>query len=419
MLAFAVMRYCFLSERLKKSCSHSGKRIPEAVFLVFGFVSTQLQGLLNLLLRRSLAKNQKPSLRIGHSISLTALAAAMLACTASGAERHFNFGEYPVDQTPSNFLSAVSGQGKPGEWKVILDQVPSAMPARDTNAPALTEHAVVAQLEGFPINQYFPLLVLKDDLFGDFTFTTRVKIVGGAVAEMAGIVFRYQDPKNYYVLVASVLDRRFWFFKIVDGVRSDKLIGPQIEIAKNEWREMSVKCEGNHIHCLLDGKEIIPMITDSSFSLGKVGFLTKSDSVAYFTDAKLNYIPRETLAQSLVSDTIKEYPKLEGLKIFAVRPGSDGPVVVASKNEKDMNQPGGDVEKDVIHNGKSYYGKDKKAGTITLTVPLRDRNGEAIAAVRFVMNPFPGETQDTAAIKSQTMLKMMQPRVTSLEDLLQ
>ena len=347
------------------------------------------------------------------------LATALLALTAFGAEREFKFGEYPIDETPSNFLSAVSGRGTAGEWKVILDEAPSAMPSRDSNAPAMTQHAVVAQLARYAVDQHFPVLVLNDDAFDDFTFTTRLKIKAGVVGQMAGIVFRYQDPKNYYVLVASVLDKHFWFFKVVDGVRSDKLIGPPIEIAKDEWHEMSVKCEGNHIHCLFDGKEIIPMITDSSFSSGKVGFLTKSDSVAYFTDAKLSYTPRETLAQSLVSDTLKKFPKLEALKIFAVRPGGDGPVVVASKNEKDINQPGGNVEKDVIHNAKSYFGKDKKAGTVTLTVPLRDRNGEAIAAVVFVMKSFPGETEDTAAIKTQGMVKTMQPRVSSLEDLLQ
>jgi hypothetical protein len=153
--------------------------------------------------------------------------------------------------------------------------------------------------------------------------------------------------------------------------------------------------------------------------MGKVGFWTKSDSVAYFTDAKLNYTPREILARSLVSDILKEYPKLLGMKIFAIRPGSDSPVVVASINDKDLKQPGGKVELDVIHNGKSYFGRNKKEGTVSLTVPLRDRNGEAIAAVLFVMKSFPGETEDTAAVKSQTMLKKIQPRVTSLDDLLQ
>jgi hypothetical protein len=277
---------------------------------------------------------------------------------------------------------------------------------------------VVAQLAIYPIDQHFPVLVLNDGPYDDFTFTTRLKLTGGTMAQMAGIVFRYQDPKNYYVLVASVIDKHFWFFKIVDGVRSDKLIGPAIDIAKNEWREMSVRCEGNHIHCLLDGKEIIPMITDSSFSAGKVGFWTKSDSIAYFTDAKLDYTPREILAQNLVASTIQEYPKLQGMKIFAVRPGSDTPVVVASKNEKDINQPGGKTEQDVIQNGKSYFGRDKKAGTVSVTVALRDRNGEPVGAVLFVMESFPGEMEQTALVKSQTMLKKIQSRVTSLEDLL-
>ncbi len=343
----------------------------------------------------------------------------MLALTASGAERDFNFGEYSADQTPSNFLSTVSGRGKPGDWKIVLDQAPSAMPARDTNAPAMTQHAVVAQLARYAVDEHFPLFVFKDDTYNDFTFTTRFKIVGGALAEMAGIVFRYQDEKNYYVLMASVLDKHFWFFKVVNGVRSEKLIGPQIEISKDEWHEMSVQCEGNHINCSLDGKQVIPMMTDSSFSTGKIGFWTKSDSVGYFTDAKVTYTPRETLAQSLVSDTVQKFPKLEAVKIFALRPGSSGPVVIASKNDKDMNQPGGKMESDVIASGRSYFGKDKKAGTITVTVPLRDRNGDAIAAASFTMKPFLGETEDTAALKTQTIVKTIQPRVTSLEDLLQ
>ena len=40
-------------------------------------------------------------------------------------------------------------------------------------------------------------------------------------------------------LVASVLDKRFWFFKIVNGVRSEKLIGPATRVidANTEvWR---------------------------------------------------------------------------------------------------------------------------------------------------------------------------------------
>jgi len=60
-------------EQIKKYCSHSIERLEKAVFLFFGVVSAQSRGYSNLLLRRSLAKNQKFSLRIGYSIFLTAL----------------------------------------------------------------------------------------------------------------------------------------------------------------------------------------------------------------------------------------------------------------------------------------------------------------------------------------------------------
>jgi hypothetical protein len=346
------------------------------------------------------------------------LAAALLAQPAFGTERVLNFGDYPLDTTPSNFVSTAGGQGKPGSWKIILDDAPSAMPGRSSNSPALTKQSVLARLADSQTGNHFPMLVLDDDAFSDFTFTTRFKIVAGDIAKMAGIVFRYQDEKNYYVLMASVRDNHFWFFKMVNGQRGP-LIGPQVPIRENEWHQMTVQCDGNHIHFLLDGKEIIPMANDSSFLSGKVGFWTMADSVSYFADAKISYTPREILAQTLVDNALSKFSKLIDLKIFATRPGGSGPVIVASKDQKQLGDPAGKVEKDVIANARSYYGKDKKAGTVTLTVPLRDRNGDSVAAIAVVMKTFPGETEDTAAIRSQTIVHTIEPRVNSLQDLLQ
>lgn len=347
------------------------------------------------------------------------LAAALLALPAFGTERVLDFGDYPLDATPTNdFVSVVGGTGKPGLWQIILDDAPSAMPGRGTNSTVLTKQSVLAQLAHTQNPNHFPMFVFTDETFNDFTFTTRFKIVDGDIAKMAGIVFRYQDAKNYYVLMASGRDNRFWFFKMVNGQRGP-LIGPQVPIPLNEWHQMTVQCDGNHIHCLLDGKEIIPMVTDSSFLNGKVGFWTMADSVSYFVDAKVSYTPREILAQALVNDALTKFSKLIDLKIFATRPGGNGPVIVASKEPKQLGEPGGKVEKDVIANGKSYYGKDKKAGTVTLTVPLRDRNGDSVAAIAVIMKSFPGETEDTAAIRSQTVVRTIEPRVSSLEDLLQ
>jgi hypothetical protein len=342
-------------------------------------------------------------------------ALVLAALPAPALEQTFNFGEGPPDQPPPGFRSTVAGQGKPGDWKVILEEVPPAMATLTTQAPSVSRHSVLAQLARDPVNDHFPMLIYDRDTYEDFTLTTRFKIAGGTVAQMAGMVFRFQDERNFYVLVASSLDGRFWFYKVVNGIRGP-LIGPEAPIQKGEWHEMTVQCEGNHIHCLLDGKELIPMLTDNSFVRGKIGFSTKSDSVSYFSDAKVAYSRQESLAGRLVKQEMKAYPRLIGLKIYAVAEGGAKPVVVASSDPKELGLAGGTTEQDVIARGTPYVGKTR--GTGIVTVPLRDRNGDPIAAVCVTLKSFPGQTEDNLAVRAQPVVHGMQVQVQSLEDLL-
>jgi len=50
-------------------------------------------------------------------------------------------------------------------------------------------------------------------------------------------------------------------------------------------------------------------------------------------------------------------------------------------------------------------------------MPLRDRNGDIMAAVRVDMKPFTGETLETAVTRAGAVVKEMQGRVLSPEDL--
>src|SRR5262249_477885 len=109
--------------------------------------------------------------------------------------------------------------------------------------------------------------------------------------------------------------------------------------------------------------------------------------------------------------------RLLDLKIFAVRKGTTEPALVAGKDEKDVGQTGGDVETDVIARGTAYYSRDKVS--VSVTSPLRDPNRDPIAAVRVVMKSFPGQTEDNAVVRAQPVVKYIQARVQSLEELLQ
>ncbi|MEK7685593.1 MAG: family 16 glycoside hydrolase [Verrucomicrobiota bacterium] len=338
------------------------------------------------------------------------------------AERPFDFGKFPLNEPPAGFRSAISGQGKPGDWKIIMDEVPPLLPPITPNAPLVTKRPVLAQLDRDATDEHCPLLIFEEETFGDFTLTTRFKTVSGLAEQMAGIAFRIQDENNYYYVRASSLGNTFRFHKLVQGKRSPP-IGMEVEIPKGVWHEMTVECKGNQIRCLLNGKEVIPKLTDSpflmgsSFSTGKIGFWTKSDSVSYFADTQVVYTPRESLAKVLVREMVQKYPRLLGLKIYARRQNQSAIQVIASNNETDIGTPGAKVEQDVIERDALYFGREKQ--TLIVTLPLHDRNGEVIAAVRVELLGFRGQTEQNAVARALPIVKQMELRVQSTTDLLQ
>lgn len=343
-------------------------------------------------------------------------AIALAAVSASAAERTFNLGDYPLDKTPPGFRSTVAGQGRPGDWKVILDEVSPALQPLTSQAPSVSRRPVVAQLARNAMEMHFPMLIFDGEAYGDFKFTARFKIVGGALEQVAGLVFGFQSESNFYVVCASALGNSFRCFKVVNAEWKPPL-GPELEVARGSWHELAVECEGTRILCSLDGTNTIKLIDAAAGRTGKIGFCTQSDSVSYFTDAKVTYAEREGLAQRLVRDAMAEYPRLLGVKIYAVTAGGKAPEVIASKDPKDVGQPGGKTEQDVISHGTPYVGKTK--GSAFLAVPLRDRNGDPIAAVCVALKSFPGQTDENIAIRAQPVVQKMQARVQSLEDLLQ
>ena len=336
---------------------------------------------------------------------------------AVAAERNFVFSQSTnVNELPKGFRSTVSGEGKPGEWKVILDDAASALPALSGRAPDTAKQSVLVQVARDRTDEHFPMLVFEDESFGDFTFTTRLKTVAGEVEQMAGVAFRIQDEKNYYVVRVSSLGNNVRFYKFVNGLRSAP-IGPDIAVPTNVWHELAVECKGSQIRVLLNGKEAMPAMTDSSFTVGKVGFWTKSDAVSYFGRARISYTVRERLADSLVGETLKKYGKVRGLKLFALPQGAAQPRVIASGIQSEVGQEGGEDEKVCLQQGTAYVGRGQD--TIAVMLPLRDRNGEIVAAARVTLDTFLGQTENNALARTRPIIKFMESRLINATETLQ
>lgn len=324
----------------------------------------------------------------------------------------------PDGKPPEGFVSALTGGGAAGDWKIVQAEAPTAFAPLTANAPSGGKRGVLTQLAHDATDERFPVLVFTGEVFGDFTFTTKFKCVDGKAEQMAGLAFRYQDPQNYYVVRASALGNTFRFYKFVNGARSAPL-GPEIAIPRGVWHEMTVECKGNQIRCLLNGKEAIPTLTDSSFPAGKIGFWTKSDSASQFADAKVTYTPRETLAKALVREALTKKSSISNVVLYMSKGPGEELRVVASHDAQFLGILGGEIEKNVIAKDVMYSGEDKARGLQLVTLPLHDRNGDVVAAVRVEMKSFLGQTEKSAVLRAMPVVKWMEQRFKEARELLE
>ena len=332
----------------------------------------------------------------------------------------FDFSQDTVGQPPPGFVSLVTGQRRsPGRGRSSDRQVPPLLAPLEPNAPGNNTERAVLSVQSFNLaaEDNFPVLLFTNEIFNDFTLTTRFKIGGGIVDPSAGVVFRAQDQSNYYVLRASTEGNLLWY-RVVDGKSYQSLgIGVKMPMAKDVWRELRVECVGSQIRCFLDGRLAIPpskpgaptndlAINDTTFSHGKVGFWTKADSKCYFVDARVQYTPRVPYVQVVINNIMrsKNIRHLLGVKVYANKnPGQ--PAIIGCMDQHDLGAAGKKEDADVIERGSVYYLKDDR--TVEVTMPLRDRNGDIVAAVAIKMKSFRGETQNAAVARATLVKKVV------------
>ena len=352
-----------------------------------------------------------------------------LACLNTGvrgADIVFNFSEDAPGQIPPGFVSLVTGPGKAADWKVTNEEVaPLLAPLSDQARKTVATRSVLAVQSPNPGQDHFPLLLYTNELFSDFTFSTRFKILGGTVDSLAGLVYRAQDQGNYYVVRASTEGNLLWF-RVVGGKSYEMLgIGVKIPVPKDLWQELKIECSGSQTRCFLDGKLVIPppkpgapsdslALSDTTFSSGKIGFWCEGDTACHFVDARVHYTPKVPLAQTVVESVKKEYPRLLALQIYADKqPGS--PVIVGDADAAQLGKPGSQYEEDVIQRGFIYYLPTRH--WVEVTMPLRDRNGEVTAAMKTRMDTFRGETRDTSVARALIVKKAVEKRMSAFQDI--
>jgi hypothetical protein len=332
------------------------------------------------------------------------------------AELKFNFDDLQENDTPAGFTNLLFGSGRPADWRIAMDEIPPMIPPATSKAPVVTRRPVLTQVAKDPLDQHYPLFVYQGETFDDFTLTTRFKITDGLMEQVAGIAFRIQNETNFYVIRANAIDNTLRFYKVVDGYIPGPFLGPHVPIARGVWHDLKIHCEGNQISASLDGAETLTPITDTTFSSGKIGYWTKSDSECYFADTAITYQPKEILAQSILQDLMTKYPRLHDLKIY-MPDAENQPRVVAAKILKDVGTLGDKAQQAAIVSNKVFVAKTRF--DVSVLLPLRDRNGDTMGAVAVTMDTFRGQTEESAINRALPIVQAIEERGKSSEEMRQ
>jgi hypothetical protein len=207
---------------------------------------------------------------------------ALGAAVAADSGGLFNFENDEIGKAPAGFTAAVTGPGAEGKWVVQED------------ATAKDGKKVLAQTSDDSTGNRFPVCVIDNISATNVEVAVDFKPVSGKVDQAAGIVWRYKDRDNYYLVRANALEDNVVLYKVQDGKRTDLKIkaggsdyGVKTRVPSGQWGHLAVKAAGRLFTVECNGQKLFE-VEDTTFTgAGKVGLWTKADSVTLFDNLKV------------------------------------------------------------------------------------------------------------------------------------
>jgi hypothetical protein len=206
-------------------------------------------------------------------MALTALGAIVVG---QGASRKIDFSDDAVGQPPKGFEFGYTAKaGAPGKWIVEAEGA----------------NKYLAQVDANNTRARFPVAVVSGISTADVDLSVRFRPISGSVDQAAGLVWRYRDQDNYYVVRANALEDNVVLYKVENGKRTDlpvkgegRTYGKKAEVPAKQWSTLRVVASGRLFEAYFNGAKLYG-VEDATFTqAGKVGVWTKADSVTQFDD---------------------------------------------------------------------------------------------------------------------------------------
>ena len=220
---------------------------------------------------------------------LTILAGLAVAHAQTDALFSVDFEEMDVGLQPAGFSTALTGEGGPANWVV------------EAHDASTGESNVLVQRSNEKKSYRFPLCVYEDFVATNVDLTVRFKPISGQIDQAAGLVWRYQDANNYYVVRANALEDNVVLYKMEDGKRSDLrptgsglfAYGKSAPVLIDQWSILRVVVIGAEFAVYLNDEYLFNVEDETFPGGGRIGLWTKADSVTSFDDFTITALDQD------------------------------------------------------------------------------------------------------------------------------
>ena len=211
------------------------------------------------------------------------MALIVLLATVPAFAEAINFDSEKPGAMPSDWAVAMTHSGGPPKWETRSDE----------SAPSPPN--VLAQVSDDRISGRYPLAIYQKADLRDGELSVKLKPLSGKVDASGGLVWRYRDENNYYVVRSNALENNTVLYKVENGKRSSlaptgmpaDTYGVKHTVPSRRWATLGARFEGNLFTVFFNGKQLF-QVEDSTFSeAGKVGLWTKADAVTHFDDFQI------------------------------------------------------------------------------------------------------------------------------------
>ena len=210
-------------------------------------------------------------------ISIAALAACMgPPSLADESETVIAFSEFRIGIPPAYFDFGVTGSGHPGIWTIVRDQTATAGFALEQSSDDPTEDR-------------FDFAVYQSLSLKNVVVRTRFRLISGTM-KSAGLVFRFQDASNYYLLRANALEGRVDVFRVRNG-EMRRVTGTDADVVLNHWQTLKLVANGDQFDVSLDNTPLFTVWDQTFLADGRIGLWTQEDNVTRFDQFEITALP--------------------------------------------------------------------------------------------------------------------------------